>query len=134
MTWDPLGQYVATQSSDRSMAIYRYRKSAQGKLVFGQCSRRFSRIDKGKISTTATTVMKADDASTSSVATGSFRLYHDENLVSFFRRLSFSPDGALLITPAGLNKALDTTHDDMDDNGEELYNCAYIYPRNTMLK
>ncbi|GAA5802691.1 WD40-repeat-containing domain protein [Helicostylum pulchrum] len=133
VTWDPLGQYVATQSSDRSMLIYRYRKSAQGKLVFGQCSRRFSRIDKGKIATTtATASVKSDDVS--SVSTGSFRLYHDENLVSFFRRLSFSPDGALLITPAGLNKALDTTHDDMDDNGEELYNCAYIYPRNTMLK
>jgi chromatin assembly factor 1 subunit B len=31
------------------------------------------------------------------------RLYHDDNLGSFFRRLSFSPDGAILATPAGLN-------------------------------
>jgi chromatin assembly factor 1 subunit B len=139
VTWDPLGQYVATQSSDRSMAIYRYRKSQAGKLIFGACSRRFTRIDKGKIaaSTTATTVVKllsVDEANTTT--TGSFRLYHDENLVSFFRRLSFSPDGALLITPAGLNKPSEIAIDvnDIDENGEELSNCAYIYPRNTMLK
>ena len=29
------------------------------------------------------------------------RLYGDENVTSFFRRLSFSPDGNLLFTPAG---------------------------------
>jgi len=30
------------------------------------------------------------------------RLFHDDTLRSFFRRLAFSPDGQLLITPAGL--------------------------------
>lgn len=30
------------------------------------------------------------------------RLYHDESMPSFFRRLSYSPDGALLITPGRL--------------------------------
>ncbi|KAI8645461.1 WD40-repeat-containing domain protein [Parasitella parasitica] len=115
VTWDPLGQYVATQSSDRSMAIYKYRKAATGKLLFGSVSKKFSKIDKGKIASNNTCIEDLAAA-----ATGSFRLYHDENLVSFFRRLSFSPDGALLITPAGLNKP--------------LLNCAYIYPRNTMLK
>lgn len=133
VTWDPLGQYVATQSSDRSMAIYKYRKAPNGKLHFGTCSRRFSRIDKGKIASSST-MIKIDDPA-AITTTGSFRLYHDENLVSFFRRLSFSPDGALLITPAGLNKPIDSpTTVDIDDNGEELSNCAYIYPRNTMLK
>ena len=116
------------------MAIYRYRKSANGKLVFGSCSRRFSKIDKGKIASQA---IKMEDAA-NITTTGSFRLYHDENLVSFFRRLSFSPDGALLITPAGLNKVVDSTSSstmsEVDENGEELSNCAYIYPRNTMLK
>ncbi|KAG1121342.1 hypothetical protein G6F42_012522 [Rhizopus arrhizus] len=132
VTWDPLGQYVATQSSDRSMAIYKYKSAANGKLVFGSVSKKFSKIDKGKIASNNTTV---EDLAVA--ATGSFRLYHDENLVSFFRRLSFSPDGALLITPAGLNTPMDAnaqTSADMDENGEELLNCAYIYPRNTMLK
>jgi chromatin assembly factor 1 subunit B len=30
-----------------------------------------------------------------------FKMYHDETLLSFFRRPSFSPDGSLLLTPAG---------------------------------
>ncbi|KAI0317360.1 WD40-repeat-containing domain protein [Amylostereum chailletii] len=32
---------------------------------------------------------------------GSVRLYGDESFTNFFRRLTFSPDGALLLTPAG---------------------------------
>lgn len=31
----------------------------------------------------------------------SVRLYGDENFTNFFRRLTFSPDGAMLLTPAG---------------------------------
>ena len=30
------------------------------------------------------------------------RIFHDDTLRSFFRRLAFSPEGQLLITPAGL--------------------------------
>ncbi|PWZ01503.1 WD40 repeat-like protein [Testicularia cyperi] len=36
------------------------------------------------------------------LAKASMRLYGDENFSGFFRRLSFSPDGALLVTPSGL--------------------------------
>lgn len=32
---------------------------------------------------------------------GSAKLYGDESFTNFFRRLNFSPDGALLLTPAG---------------------------------
>ncbi|KAI8980901.1 WD40-repeat-containing domain protein [Pilobolus umbonatus] len=125
VSWDPLGEFVATQSSDRSVAIYRYKASPQGKLIFGGCARRFSKLDRKKLSSVV-------DENTSGCA----RMYHDETLVSFFRRLSFSPDGALLVTPAGINKFPDTNTmtDDMDEFGEDLQNCAYIYPRNTVLK
>ncbi|KAI8367796.1 WD40-repeat-containing domain protein [Blakeslea trispora] len=138
VSWDPLGQYVATQSSDRSVAIYRYKKAQNGKLVFGPCSRKFTRFDKGKLATTAANshyaTAGAEDAVIS--ATGSYRLYHDENLVSFFRRLSFSPDGAFLITPAGLNKPLETQQNQLhiDEANEDMLHCAYIFPRNLILK
>ncbi|SPC65646.1 related to CAC2 - component of the chromatin assembly complex [Ustilago sp. UG-2017b] len=36
------------------------------------------------------------------LAKASMRLYGDENFSGFFRRLSFSPDGGLLVTPSGL--------------------------------
>ena len=35
------------------------------------------------------------------------RLFHDDTLRSFFRRLAFSPDGQLLITPAGLMETVE---------------------------
>ncbi|KAJ3274448.1 hypothetical protein HK104_004105, partial [Borealophlyctis nickersoniae] len=41
-------------------------------------------------------------ASPKKPVTKPLRLYHDETLTSFFRRLTFTPDGALLLTPSGL--------------------------------
>ncbi|KZV62283.1 WD40 repeat-like protein [Peniophora sp. CONT] len=37
------------------------------------------------------------------------RLYGDESFTNFFRRLSFSPDGALLLTPAGQSEDVGVT-------------------------
>lgn len=31
-------------------------------------------------------------------------MFHDDSMKSFFRRLSFTPDGSLLLTPGVLNK------------------------------
>ncbi|KAK9450611.1 WD40-repeat-containing domain protein [Limtongia smithiae] len=50
-------------------------------------------------------------------------LYHHEGLASFFRRLSFTPDGSLLLTPAGQFKY--TTASGV----EETTNTVYIYSR-----
>ena len=45
------------------------------------------------------------------------RLFHDETLQTFYRRLCFSPDGQLIIAPAGVaelygesNKPIHTTY------------------------
>ncbi|KAF8503052.1 WD40 repeat-like protein [Hysterangium stoloniferum] len=38
---------------------------------------------------------------TNNAAWSSMKLYGDENFTNFFRRLTFSPDGAMLLTPAG---------------------------------
>ncbi|KAH3668290.1 hypothetical protein OGAPHI_002044 [Ogataea philodendri] len=49
-----------------------------------------------------------------------FHLYHNETLQSFFRRLSFSPDGMLLLTTSGIYKT---------DGTEENVNTVYIHTR-----
>ncbi|OWB62212.1 hypothetical protein B5S31_g375 [[Candida] boidinii] len=49
-----------------------------------------------------------------------FSLYHNETLQSFFRRLTFSPDGLLLLTTSGIYK------DGVDD---EISNTVYIHTR-----
>ncbi|KAF9420884.1 hypothetical protein BGZ94_009003 [Podila epigama] len=75
----------------------------------------------------------------------SFRIYHDETLTSFFRRLSFTPDGAMLLTPAGQYKAAvqknvlpkegDSASAAPSTNLElETRNTAYIYARRNFSK
>ncbi|KAK7205771.1 component of the chromatin assembly complex [Myxozyma melibiosi] len=52
------------------------------------------------------------------------QLYHNEGLTSFFRRLTFTPDGSLLLTPAGQFK-----HTNSATGVEETTNTVYIYTR-----
>ncbi|EME87282.1 uncharacterized protein MYCFIDRAFT_184373 [Pseudocercospora fijiensis CIRAD86] len=55
-------------------------------------------------------------------------IYANETFTSFFRRLTFTPDGSLLLTPAGQFK---TTHPAADGgkNTDEIINTVYIYTR-----
>lgn len=54
-------------------------------------------------------------------------LYANETLTSFFRRLTFTPDGSLLLTPAG---QYSTQHIGADGKiGYEVINTVYIYTR-----
>jgi chromatin assembly factor 1 subunit B len=56
-------------------------------------------------------------------------IYFNETLTSFFRRLTFAPDGSLLFTPAGQYK---TAHPSLSDAGkptEDITNTVYIYTR-----
>ncbi|KAF2643047.1 WD40 repeat-like protein [Massarina eburnea CBS 473.64] len=55
-------------------------------------------------------------------------IYANETLTSFFRRLSFAPDGSLLFTPAGQYKTLHPAISEMKAS-EEITNTVYIYTR-----
>lgn len=54
-------------------------------------------------------------------------LYANETLTSFFRRLTFTPDGSLLLTPAGQYQSQHLTADGKTSN--EVTNTVYIYTR-----
>lgn len=54
-------------------------------------------------------------------------LYHSETLQSFFRRLSFSPDGLLLLTPLGIYK--NETNTNKEGLEATHLNTVYIYIR-----
>ncbi|XP_011213514.2 chromatin assembly factor 1 subunit B [Bactrocera dorsalis] len=81
VAWDPKNQYIATLSSDRYLRIFDI-----------QTKRVLHRINK----------------STLPVGEGHefyghrLRIFHDDTLQTFFRRLCFTPDGKLLLTPAGV--------------------------------
>ena len=79
VAWDPLGKYLVTESADGSVKIW-------------QAS---SRKSTAMAVTAFNKLCKANNESKAN-------LFHDETLVSFFRRPAFSPDGALLLLPAGI--------------------------------
>lgn len=54
-------------------------------------------------------------------------IYANETHTSFFRRLTFAPDGSLLFTPAGQYRMSHTTH--ASKAADEVINTVYIYTR-----
>ncbi|XP_034608537.1 chromatin assembly factor 1 subunit B isoform X1 [Trachemys scripta elegans] len=96
ITWDPVGQYIATLSCDRVLRVY----STQTKRV-------------------AFNVTKMPSGAEGEVR--SYRMFHDDSMKSFFRRLSFTPDGSLLLTPAGCV-----------ESGENVTNTTYVFSRKNL--
>ena len=56
-------------------------------------------------------------------------IYHNETLTSFFRRLTFTPDGSLLFTPAGQYKTSHPIPNEPTKTMDETSNTVYIYTR-----
>lgn len=56
-------------------------------------------------------------------------IYANETLKSFFRRLTFTPDGSLLFTPAGQYQNQMKNGDDSAKTMYEVINTVYIYTR-----
>jgi chromatin assembly factor 1 subunit B len=205
VAWDPLGEYIATQSSDRSVHIWAL-KTRDGQLNFQQYNRS-SRIDlpprrisgspappdMPPVSTTTRSTQVPDtiapsptpstpgtptsvslpmnpppfstsrrssfSGSPAQSSISAFRrsaspspalplpavkpstspkaqtgpkstyLFHNEALLSFFRRLSFSTDGSLLLAPAGQYKAGGSNGHDVSHKVEEPRNTVFVYTR-----
>jgi chromatin assembly factor 1 subunit B len=56
-------------------------------------------------------------------------LYANETLTSFFRRLTFTPDGTLLLTPAGQYQNQHLARGDNSKTTYDVINTVYIYTR-----
>lgn len=98
VTWDPLGQYVATLSCDRVLRV-------------------FSTHTKKK----AFCISKMSSGPPAEGEAKQYRMFHDDSMRSFFRRLSFTPDGSFLLAPAGCVEI-----------GENIINTTYIFSRKSL--
>jgi chromatin assembly factor 1 subunit B len=56
-------------------------------------------------------------------------IYANETFTSFFRRLTFAPDGSLLFTPAGQFKTTHVSATDSAKTTDEVINTVYVYTR-----
>ncbi|KAM8748663.1 chromatin assembly factor 1 subunit B isoform 1-T2 [Acanthopagrus schlegelii] len=98
VTWDPLGQYVATLSCDRVMRVYSTHTKKKAFCVSKMSS---GPLPEGEVK--------------------QYRMFHDDSMRSFFRRLSFTPDGSFLLAPAGCVEI-----------GENIINTTYIFSRKSL--
>ncbi|XP_042317041.1 chromatin assembly factor 1 subunit B [Sceloporus undulatus] len=98
VTWDPVGQYIATLSCDRVLRVY----NTQTKRV-------------------AFNVTKMPSGGGTEGEVKSYRMFHDDSMKSFFRRLTFTPDGSLLLAPAGCV-----------ESGENVTNTTYVFSRTNL--
>eukprot|EP00814_Leptocylindrus_danicus_P021879 CAMPEP_0116016952 /NCGR_PEP_ID=MMETSP0321-20121206/7772_1 /TAXON_ID=163516 /ORGANISM="Leptocylindrus danicus var. danicus, Strain B650" /LENGTH=699 /DNA_ID=CAMNT_0003487079 /DNA_START=296 /DNA_END=2395 /DNA_ORIENTATION=- len=131
IAYDPKGVYIASQASDRTVRILSRKPPKQrGQPLLQLKFEVESKQQVIKYRETSNDVQKggglkeaemnvvqscskneASDANTASTATATAQANHkqlkrylfcDESLESFFRRLSWTPDGAFLIAPSGL--------------------------------
>ncbi|KAM3963699.1 LOW QUALITY PROTEIN: chromatin assembly factor 1, p105 subunit [Aphomia sociella] len=102
VSWDPQGQFIATASTDR---VFRTFDINTKKVV--------SRSSKAILPFPSDHPLKDVKV----------RLYHDDTLQTFYRRLEFSPDGLLIAVPAG---RIEPEQGKMD---MKPINAVYIYTR-----
>ncbi|XP_055531144.1 chromatin assembly factor 1 subunit B [Wyeomyia smithii] len=102
VAWDPKNQYLATLSTDRYFRVF----DLHSKKVLTRSNKSLLPVGKD-----------------SPLHGHTIRLYHDDTLQTFFRRLSFSPDGNLIVTPAGVAEI---------PGVPKPLNTTYIYTRNSL--
>ncbi|CUM65300.1 uncharacterized protein PRCAT00002935001 [Priceomyces carsonii] len=160
VAWDPRNQFLATQSADRTVHIYSIEHENQSVVPSLHFKISKCELPTSKLSTHNTGNVKEFKQNLGADAAISKRttfLYHSETLQSFFRRLTFSPDGALLLTPLGIYRSVNETEEmgrtleesakqgenseqeaSKDDNEEsssdKVTNTVYIYIRSGLGK
>ena len=101
--WDPLNKYLVTISTDRFLRMF----DAHTKKCVQRCYKSTLPVPKNN-----------------PLFEKNIRLFHDDTLQTFFRRLNFSPDGELIVIPSGVI--------DLESSSEKPLNTTYIYTRNSL--
>uniref|UniRef100_A0A182JQX8 CAF1B/HIR1 beta-propeller domain-containing protein n=1 Tax=Anopheles christyi TaxID=43041 RepID=A0A182JQX8_9DIPT len=102
VAWDPQNKYLATLSTDRHFRVY----DVQTKRVVSKCNKCVLPVPKDH-----------------PLRDKTIRLFHDDTLQTFFRRLSFSPDGNIIVTPSGMAEI---------EGVSKPLNTTYIFTRNSL--
>ena len=101
VAWDPRGEFLASQSGDRTVRVYTRMGGAApptgpaaGQFVLAHVLAKRPVGVGGSAPAAPTTPEQVHQRNQP--------LFHDENMASFFRRLAWAPDGSFLAAPAGV--------------------------------
>ncbi|GAB4818954.1 hypothetical protein N2152v2_006000 [Parachlorella kessleri] len=121
VAWDPAQRYIVTQSADRTCMVHALRPAAAGKKGKAQ-QQQLPAVETAKEFHMSKTFKKGSLGAPKSGdgESETYPLFLDECIPSFFRRLSWSPDGSFLVVPAAQHKASATSR---------TVNTAYVYAR-----
>lgn len=128
VTWDPAQKFIITQSADRTCKVYSLRPPAAGSKR-NKITSYLTACDSAKDFFCSYTMSRrsiktetrdVDREPANTEKTDQCPLFLDESMPSFFRRLSWSPDGSILAVPAGSYRSSKIS--------SEL-NTAYLYAR-----
>lgn len=126
VSWDPMNEYVFSQSADRSVHIYKIIFDEENKNEIKGLKLR-SRMIKADLPLRGINEKQIDFDSIKNSY-----LFYNETLPSFFRRLTVSPCGSLLCVPAGIYKTEDKITNETNqssNNNQEYCNAVHIYTR-----
>ncbi|KAI8054364.1 WD40-repeat-containing domain protein [Syncephalis plumigaleata] len=139
VAWDPLGEYVATQSGDRTVQVYRYTIGSNGHFNVKSTCRHSRRPLTDATNNVKTMTDSSNDSISESTTTTSgikhTSMYENETLTSFFRRLSFTIDGSMLMTPAGLAAQTNsgcTTSTNTANDQQSNSSVTFLFTRNQL--
>jgi chromatin assembly factor 1 subunit B len=121
--FEPTGATFAVLSTDRCLRIY---SSSTYKCLIN-VNKMMSQEDHCGVMT-AVVVGGGSPVVVSSLSSSSIRLFHDDTMKSFFRRMSFSSDGNFLITPSGCLELVSQTN---ETSSLKTTNTSYIFLRTT---
>eukprot|EP01041_Mallomonas_annulata_P001666 gene1666-3220_t len=107
VAWDPLDQMVVTQSADRTCRVHQFKYKTGTPLKLGaKATLTIKMLGSGSSPSVGTegpvTASSVDNPPVIGTKSPPSNLYADDTVPCFFRRLAFSPDGSLLITPSGV--------------------------------
>lgn len=135
VAWDPRNRFVVTQSSDQTARVYRTVKDGSAKLQF-KCV-----IKELHVPSSSTDRQKSlppnkrqkidgdegvdDEGEDGGAETKETRqkMFLNESAPTFFRRPGWSPDGSILVVPAGV------THGQVEGGGTAPNNTAWMFSR-----
>lgn len=126
VSWDPLNEFIFSQSADRSVQIY--------KIIFNEDKSLQGLKLQNKIIKTEMPLRNINTKQIDFDLTKTSYLLYNETLPSFFRRLTVSPCGSLLCIPAGIYKTENKTINESNESNKnsEYANAVYIYTRGSL--
>jgi len=128
VAWNPKHNLLATHSSDRACRVY---NSTTKKLISKTYKASLNLPNQGK-GKKKEEPKKDDSEKTDSAPPPpaapedkTVRLFHDDTFKGFFRRLSWSPDGELLLAPCGVIES---------ETDAKITHCTYVFSRTDFTK